>query len=584
MAERLPRYRRTGVSPTAVPSVSTRGLDYRMPQMQIRDPFAGISNALDKMTDFAFERAAEKAKKEGVEFRMENPITSDQISAAMAQGRDIDEIVGDPDTIFGSASRATASSQLKTELEANARNEIAAISAAINSDVPINPDEVQVKIQSVIDGHADILAQVDPGASYSYRGTISTIAAPVYKLALEKEYKRARLAGQLSLNNAMDQAPAAMQAAVMASAGAFTEIEGKPVPELEQSLAVIRRTLIDQAISTGDLGLIKKTQEDIFKMEEKAKVDGLRQFARENPSLVDVYSGNYGRLTSVYSGLSEDNKEIVREKIIEERSAENKAAKDRRTEADARSKSNADRNYSVLYGLSKDSEEYVKHRAQYERDVAAGLIGREDQNALEDRRNPKPVSSKEDYLQIFRAIKSNKFKTRSGLRRALDSLDLTIDDKIKLENELEQELKPDYAAATRTLREGMGLVGEMASGTESQGILLIRATRELEDRYEKINTPKAVQEGTGQSYLEIARGLVKEGFLKMAQEAKEAYLRSIVDAAKRAKIEIPDVITIQNIESVKQTVKQSGAARAAKENIIRSIDAYKREHLERADD
>ena len=584
MAERLPRYRRTGVSPTAVPSVSTRGLDYRMPQMQIRDPFAGISNALDKMTNFAFERAAEKAKKEGVEFRMENPITSDQISAAMAQGRDIDEIVGDPDTIFGSASRATASSQLKTELEANARNEIAAISAAINSDVPINPDEVQVKIQSVIDGHADILAQVDPGASYSYRGTISTIAAPVYKLALEKEYKRARLAGQLSLNNAMDQAPAAMQAAVMASAGAFTEIEGKPVPELEQSLAVIRRTLIDQAISTGDLGLIKKTQEDIFKMEEKAKVDGLRQFARENPSLVDVYSGNYGRLTSVYSGLSEDNKEIVREKIIEERSAENKAAKDRRTEADARSKSNADRNYSVLYGLSKDSEEYVKHRAQYERDVAAGLIGREDKKALEDRRNPKPVSSKEDYLQIFRAIKSNKFKTRSGLRRALDSLDLTIDDKIKLENELEQELKPDYAAATRTLREGMGLVGEMASGTESQGILLIRATRELEDRYEKINTPKAVQEGTGQSYLEIARGLVKEGFSKMAQEAQEADLRSIVDAAKRAKIEIPDVITIQNIESVKQTVKQSGAARAAKENIIRSIDAYKREHLERADD
>ena len=580
MAERLPRYRRTGVSPTAVPSVSTRGLDYRMPQMQIRDTFAGISNALDKMTDFAFERAVGKAKEQGVEFRMENPITSDQISAAMAQGRDIDEIVGDPDTIFGSASRATASSQLKTELEANARNEIAAISAAINSDVPINPDEVQVKIQSVMDGHADILAQVDPGASYSYRGTISTIAAPVYKLALEKEYKRARLAGQLSLNNAMDQAPAAMQAAVMASAGAFTEIEGKPVPELEQSLAVIRRTLIDQAISTGDLGLIKKTQEDIFKMEEKAKVDGLRQFARENPSLVDVYSGNYGRLTSVYSGLSEDNKEIVREKIIEERSAENKAAKDRRTEADARSKSNADRNYSVLYGLSKDSEEYVERRAQYERDVAAGLIKREDQKALEDMRNPKPVSSKEDYLQIFRAIEDGKFKTRSGLRRALDSLDLTIDDKIKLEDEFEQELKPDYAAATRTLREGMGLIGEMASGTESQGVLLLRATRELEDRYEKINTPKAVQEGAGQSYLEIARGLVKEGFLKMAQEAKEADLRSIVDAAKRAKIEIPDVITSQNIESVKQTVKQSGASRSAKENIIRYIDAYKREHLE----
>ena len=580
MAERLPRYRRTGVSPTAVPSVSTRGLNYRMPQMQISDPFAGITSALDKMTDFAFERAVGKAKEQGVEFRMENPITSDQISAAMSQGRDIDEIVGDPDTVFGSASRATASAQLKTELEANARNEIAAISAALNSDVPVNPDEVQVKIQSVIDGHADILAQVDPGASYSYRGTISTIAAPVYKLALEKEYKRARLAGQLSLNNAMDQAPAAMQAAVMASAGAFTEIEGKPVPELEQSLAVIRRTLLDQAISTGDLGLIKKTQEDIFKMEEKAKVNGLRQFARENPSLVDVYSGNYGRLTSVYAGLSEDNKEIVREKIIEERSAEDKASKDRRTEADARSKSNAERNYSVLYSLSKDSEEYVERRAQYERDVAAGLIKREDQKALEDRRNPKRVGSKEDYLQIFRAIEDGKYRTLSGLRRALDSLDLIPDDKIKLESQFEKERDVDYKEGKRTLKIGMGLIGEMASGTEPQGVLLIDATKELEKRYKSKNTPKAMQEGTGQSFAEIARGLVDEGFLKAAQEAQKNDLDSILDSAKRAKIDIPPLITSQNFETIKQKITESKGSKSQKDSLIRSLDAYKRNHLE----
>jgi hypothetical protein len=580
MAERLPRYRRTGVSPTAVPSVSTRGLNYRMPQMQISDPFAGITSALDKMTEFAFERAAKKAKKEGVEFRMENPITSDQISAAMSQGRDIDEIVGDPDTIFGSASRATASAQLKTELEANARNEIAAISAALNSDVPINPDEVQVKIQSVIDGHADILAQVNPSASYSYRGTISTIAAPVYKLALEKEYKRAKLAGQLSLNNAMDQAPAAMQAAVMASAGGFVEINGKPVPELEQSFAVIRRTLMDQAVGTGDLALIKNTQEKILKMEEKAKVDGLRQFARENPSLVDVYSGNYGRLTSVYAGLSEDNKEIVREKIIEERSAENKAAKDRRTEADARSKSNADRNYSILFSLSKDSEEYVERRAQYERDVAAGLIGREDQKALEDRRNPKRTGSKEDYLQIFRAIEDGKFRTFGGLRGALDKLDLSIDQKIKLENQFEKERDDDYKEAKRALKTGMGLIGEMASGTESQGVLLLRASEELEDRYKKTNTPKAVQEGASQSYVEIAKGLVKEGFLKAAQEAEKNQRESFFNEAKRAGIDIGNSITSQNFETIKQKIRESKASQQTKGSLLRNLEAYKLEHLE----
>ena len=581
MAERLPRYRRTGVSPTAVPSVSTRGLNYRMPQMQIIDPFAGIANALDKMTSFAFERAAEKAKKEGVEFRMENPITSDQISAAMAQGRDIDEIVGDPDTIFGSASRATASAQLKTELEANARNEISAMAAALNSDVPINPDDVQVKIQSVIDGHAAILAQVDPKASYSYRGTISTIAAPVYKLALEKEYKRARLAGQISLNNAMDRAPTAYQAAVMASAGGFVEVNGKPVPELEQSFAVIRRTLLDQAISTGDLGLIKKTQEDIFKMEDKAKVDGLRQFSRENPSLVDVYSGNYGRLTSVYAGLSEDNKEIVREKIIDERSAENKAAKDRRTEGDARSKSNAERNYNILYDLPKDSKEYVERRAKYERDVAAGLISRSNQKALEDRRNPKPVSSEEDYLQIYRSIEDGKFRTLSGLRRALDSLDLTPDDKIKLENQFEKERDEDYKEAKRTLKTGMGLIGELASVSESQGVLLLKASQELEDKYKAINTPKAIEEGKGQSFVQIAKELVKGGFLQVNEKNRRATLEAIIDITKKAKIKIPKVITLKNFDSVIQTVRDSKASKDAKEDITNELKLYKREFLER---
>lgn len=581
MAERLPRYRRIGVSPTAVPSVSTRGLDYRMPQRRIVDPSEGITNALNKMTDFAFQSAAEKAKKEGVEFRMENPITSDQISAAMAQGRDIDEIVGDPDTIFGSASRATASAQVKTELEANARNEISAIAAALNSDVPINPDEVQVRIQSVIDGHADILAQVDPKASFGYRGTISTIAAPVYKLALEKEYKRARLAGQLSLNNAIQQAPAAMQAAVMASAGGFVEVNGKPVPELEQSFAVIRRTLLDQAIGTGDPGLIKKTQEEIFKMEEKAKVGGLRQFSRENPSLVDIYSGNYGRLTSVYAGLSEDNKEIVREKIIEERSAENKAAKDRRTEGDARSKSNAERNYNILYDLPRDSEEYVERRAKYERDVAAGLIKRADQKALEDRRNPKPVSSKNDYLEIFRAIEDGKYRTFPYLRRALDSLDLTTDDKIKLENQFEKERDVDYKEAKRILKTGMGLIGELASVSESQGVLLLKASEELEDRYKAINTPNAIEEGKGQSFVQIAKKLVKDGFLYEFQKAQEDELNENIKAAKLAKIPIPNVITLENFETVIQTVKDSKASSQAKQNIIRDLNTYKRKYLVR---
>jgi len=569
MAERLPRYRRTGVSPTAVPSVSTRGLNYRMPQMQISDPFAGITSALDKMTDFAFERAVGKAKKEGVEFRMENPITSDQISAAMSQGRDIDEIVGDPDTIFGSASRATASAQLKTELEANARNEIAAISAALNSDVPINPDEVQVKIQSVIDGHADILAQVDPGASYSYRGTISTIAAPVYKLALEKEYKRARLAGQLSLNNAMAQAPAAMLAAVMASAGAVTEVNGKPVPELEQSFAVIRRTLMDQAIGTGDLALIKNTQEKILKMEEKAKVDGLRQFARENPSIVDVYSGNYGRLTSVYAGLSEDNKETVREKIINERAAENKAAKERRTELEAQTASAADRVLNTLYGMNRSDPAYPELKAQYERYKKQGLYKPSEHKALDDNINAKPKGSDDDFLLVVQNINSNKYRNLSGIRNAMGELDLDPGQRVKLEDRFKTQLNTDKREAYRILRKSVGALSELTRLDLKTQVMLADMEQQLQEKYDK-----GIAQEKPQTYVEIANELYRSGSGDLKRKELEKSEDNIKSLLKGYGINVGN-ITKENIESLISDLE----GKKAESYDIEALELHKRKYL-----
>lgn len=569
MAERLPRYRRTGVSPTAVPSVSTRGLNYRMPQMQISDPFAGITSALDKMTDFAFERAVGKAKKEGVEFRMENPITSDQISAAMSQGRDIDEIVGDPDTIFGSASRAIASTQLKTELEANARNEIAAISAAINSDVPINPDEVQVKIQSVIDGHADILAQVDPGASYSYRGTISTIASPVYKLALEKEYKRARLAGQLSLSNAMAQAPAAMQAAVMSSAGGFVEINGKPVPELEQSFAVIRRTLMDQAIGTGDLALVEKTQKDVLKMQEKAKVDGLRQFARENPSIVDVYSGNYGRLTSVYAGLSEDNKEIVREKIIEERSKENEAAKERRTELEAQTASAADRVLNTLYGMNRSDPAYPELRAQYERYKKQGLYKPSEHKALDDNINAKPKGSDDDFLLVVQNINSNKYRNLSGIRNAMGELDLDPGQRVKLEDRFKTQLNTDKREAYRILRKSVGALSELTRLDLKTQVMLADMEQQLQEKYDK-----GIAQEKPQTYVEIANELYRSGSGDLKRKELEKSEDNIKSLLKGYGINVGN-ITKENIESLISDLE----GKKAESYDIEALELHKRKYL-----
>lgn len=184
MAERLPRYRRTGVSPTAVPSVSTRGLDYRMPQRRIVDPSEGIRDALDRMTTFAFQEAAERAKIEGAEYGAENAPTAAQIRDSVAAGEEI-QVVGDRDTIFGNAAHSAALSAINNEIELLGRKEISNLQLAVEEG-RMTPDDFQTRVNASIEGYASSLSGYSTADARKMRAGLATIGNTAFVSASRK--------------------------------------------------------------------------------------------------------------------------------------------------------------------------------------------------------------------------------------------------------------------------------------------------------------------------------------------------------------------------------------------------------------
>ena len=193
MAEKLPRYRPLGVSIASMPSI-----DYMTAAKMKARGFDQTAAALDKLSSFAFAKAGEYKVEEAQKFRYDNPVTAEQLQTAISSGRDIDEIIGDNYTIFGRASRATVGVQLRTELESQARSQMSAISAALDSGMDLDVDQLRSQFEGMISGHSDLLAEVDPSEAYKYSAVVNTLAAPIYKNALVQEYKKKQVIAEFN--------------------------------------------------------------------------------------------------------------------------------------------------------------------------------------------------------------------------------------------------------------------------------------------------------------------------------------------------------------------------------------------------
>ena len=269
MAE-LPRYRPLGARISSMPSVNF--IQTGAAQAQVYD---SISNALDKVSEFAFEKATAQAEQEGLQYGYKNALTTEQINMALRGELSLDDIVEDPGTVFGKASKAAIASQLRVDLEGAARAQLAEYNAKIEGGADYDIAEIEAGIMGVIDGHAGLIAQLDVEEAQTYAATINTVASATYKTALKTHLDKVQAIKIARSDKSIAEADSLFRQIYSMSAGDTIEVEGKVYTDADTAAEVLTRSLYSTAISTNDSAYIKSAIKSVDQASLKARKDVL---------------------------------------------------------------------------------------------------------------------------------------------------------------------------------------------------------------------------------------------------------------------------------------------------------------------
>ncbi len=334
MAER-PRYRPLGVSIPSMPNI-----DYVGTAQAKAGVFDTVANALDKMSEFAFEKQAAKAKREGEQWAFDQQLSYEQIQTAMSKGRSLDEIIGSADTVFGSVSRATIGAQLRTELEGEARLKLSEYSALLNADAPIDVPLMIKDLKGLVAGHSDLLGDIDPSEANSYSATVNTLTAPVYKLALEKNLKLRQAGVKINANTLMGGFSKELETLLQSNVdGTIYDESGQPISDTEAQIAVLQKAMFDALVPTNDPEYITEQTKVIEEKTKQARLDVLTQYVlsedfaqNDSVTMNKVRQGLFDRHQNLYDGLTAQEQVGLRVSIREEL---NGRANRQKTETDA---------------------------------------------------------------------------------------------------------------------------------------------------------------------------------------------------------------------------------------------------------
>jgi hypothetical protein len=292
MAE-LPRYQQTGLLPGDIPKLDLANVKESIGLTK------GISSSLDRMSDFAFKEAAEKAQREGAIFGAENAPTMEQIQIAKAQGKTINDLMPKPGTFFGDAARKVQASQLRLELETRGREEVAKISSLLDTN-QIDLKEAQLRITSMTNGFSRELAQMDPQQSLAFRASIATVASDTYRKSHDKVTQIYQEGLKSNADNLVASTATLMKDSI--------SLEQNPVL-LNEKLGVERQRVYDIASATNDPKFVAEKMAEFETKRLNAIVDHVSSSAfAKTPmeGIRKIQNKDFGNLSEVMKTVDMD--------------------------------------------------------------------------------------------------------------------------------------------------------------------------------------------------------------------------------------------------------------------------------------
>lgn len=298
MAE-LPRYRPLGVSIPSMPSV-----DYISAAKTKAGVFDTVSNALDKMSEFAFEKQKARVELEGAAYGAANAPTKEQIDTAKKPISEMMQI--DPTTVFGAAAKAAAAEQIEGRFLVRAGRELTQLRLDAKEN-NTNIEAFQGQVQNLIDGYSSILQGISPEAANKFSATLATkgnSAIISHNDAL------------ITAQEQQDDADAAVSADAVISQG-MLDIFNTPVKftetgealSLDEQLSISRQEIIDIGNTTTNPDNFISTRLKAFDdRASELKKATIKEWALEEPNLHfnQIRKGQFENLEiqSVYSSMS----------------------------------------------------------------------------------------------------------------------------------------------------------------------------------------------------------------------------------------------------------------------------------------
>ena len=311
MAE-LPRYRPLGVSIPSMPSV-----DYISAAKTKAGVFDTVSSALDKMSEFAFEKQKARVELEGAAYGAANAPTKEQIDTAKKPISEMMQI--DPTTVFGAAAKAAAAEQIEGRFLVRAGSELTQLRMdAKENDTAI--DVFQGQVQNLIDGYSSILQGISPEAANKFAATLATKGNSAII-----SHNDDLIAAQ----EQQDDAAAAVSADAVINQG-MLDIFTNPIKftetgealSLDEQLSVARQEIIDIGSTTTNSDAFISTRLKAFDdRASELKKATIKEWALEDPSLHfnQIRKGQFENLEiqSVYSSMSVEERNEALDVAVE---------------------------------------------------------------------------------------------------------------------------------------------------------------------------------------------------------------------------------------------------------------------------
>lgn len=194
----MPKYQKAGVRIAPAQGITTAGMQEAARTAQT------LTQAMDRVTNFALRQAETQAKIEGQEYGAINAPTTQQLYDAIAAGQDPAELLpGDKTTVFGRSARDMALDSVTYAMEADARATIANMQAAFERG-DMSADQLGVQMDSLVKAQSEVMRSINPMAAQKFSASIGVTANSSYLSAVKTEATRNRKDLEVKYRSAID--------------------------------------------------------------------------------------------------------------------------------------------------------------------------------------------------------------------------------------------------------------------------------------------------------------------------------------------------------------------------------------------